>query len=297
MTEHARIRPLEAPRRFPWWPRKRPRFRPPTRLEFLMGLFALVIGIAAGLTYAWLLAPIPAVDTEPHQLHRLARAEYMVSILLRWAAEEDWDAAIHSLEELNIGEEIPSSVAELACELVGRGYTQKGSGLRAIQQVVRFYQSAGASGCADVLDLPPDSATLVQITAPSPVPIPTATIGATALPAPPSTTRAFQLSRLETHCDPVTSGLIIVYVQEPNSRGIRGQRVRVSWEDGESFFVTGLHPDQDPGYGDFAMQRGQIYRVELPGQSTLSAELRARSCQARGRVLLRSYHLTYRPAK
>jgi len=297
MTEHARIRPTETPRHFRWWPRQRPRFRPPTRLEILLGILALGIGLAAGLSYAWLLAPVPAVDTEPHQLHRLARAEYMVSILLRWATDEDWAAAIRSLEELEIGEDIPAAVAELACELVGRGYTQKGSGFRAIQQVVRFYQRAGASGCADVLGLPSGSAALVQITAPAPTALPTATSGATALPAPPSTTRAFQLSRLETHCEAATAGLIIVYVQEPDSRGIRGQRVRVSWEEGESFFVTGLHPGQDPGYGDFAMQRGRSYRVELPGQSAPSAALLARSCQARGRILLRSYHLTFRPAK
>ena len=293
MTEHARIRPVEPARRSRW----RPRFRRPTRWEILIGFLVFCIGVAGGLAYAWLFAPVPEVDTEPHQLHRLARAEYMVAIILRWAADDDLVSAVRALEALKLGGELPAAVAELACELVGRGYAEDGSGFRAIQQVVRFYQNAGASGCADVLNLPSSSSALVEITTIPEEPPATATPRGTALPGPPSTTRAFQLTRLETHCDPVTTGLIIVYVQEPNTRGIRGQRVRVSWEGSESFFVTGLHPDQDRGYGDFAMQPGQSYRVELPGQSPPSALLSARSCQSRGRTLLRSYLLTYRPAK
>lgn len=293
MTEHARFRPVAPTQRSRW----RPRLRPPTWLETLLGLLAFCIGIAGGLAYAWLLAPLPEVDTEPHQLHRLARAEYMVAIILRWAADDDLVRAARALDDLRLGEDAPAAVAALACELVGRGYAEDGSGFRAIQQVVRFYQNAGASGCADVLNLPSSSSALVEISAVPEEPPTTATPSGTALPGPPSTTRAFQLTRLETHCDPATAGLIIVYVQEPNTRGIRGQRVRVSWESGESFFVTGLHPDQDPGYGDFAMQPDQRYRVELPGQSPPSDILSARRCQSRGRSLLRSYLLTYRPAK
>ena len=293
MTEHVRLQPIELPQRFRW--RLRP--RPPTVREIMLGVVAFLLGVGGGLVYAWLFAPVPETDTEPHQLHRLARAEYMVAIILRWAADDDDGAAMKALESLQLGDDVAAAVAQLACELVGRGYSESGNGFRAIQQVVRFYQKGGASGCADALDLPAVAPALVRITALPDEPLATATPSGTVLPAPPSITRAFQLTRLETHCDPTTAGLIIVFVQEPNARGIRGQRLRASWDGGESDFVTGLHPDRDPGYADFAMQPGRRYRIEMPGQAPPSTSLSARSCQSRGRTLLRSYQLTYRPAK
>ena len=70
----------------------------------------------------------------------------MVAIILRWAADDDDGAAWNALASLQLGDDVTAAVAELACELVERGYTESGSGFRAIQQVVRFYQSAGASG-------------------------------------------------------------------------------------------------------------------------------------------------------
>ena len=293
MTQHARLQPPDSPHRFRW----RSHLRLPTARELGLGAIALLLSVAGGLAYAWLLAPVPETDTEPHQLHRLARAEYMVAIILRWAADDDDGAAWNALASLQLGDDVAAAVAELACALVERGYTESGSGFRAIQQVVRFYQSAGASGCADALDLPAVAPALVRITAVPDAPLATATPSGTALPAPPSTTRAFQLTRLETHCDPTTAGLIIVFVQEPNALGIPGQRLRASWEGGASDFVTGLHPERDPGYADFAMQPGERYRIELPGQAPPSTALNARSCLSRGRTLLRSYLLTYRPAK
>ncbi len=294
MSEHAHRPKPSNQRRHRWRiaPRK------PRPSEWILGLLVSILGVGGGLAYSWLLAPVTDVLSEPHQLHYHARSEYMVAILLRWAADGDDLAAWRDLAALQLGEDIAAAVAERACDLVGRGFTNSNSGFRTLQKVIHFYQNAGKEGCADFLAPPATAPALVLITAVPQEPQPTNTPSGTALPGPPDPTRSFQLTRLETHCDPATAGLITIYVQEPNAQGIPGQIVRVSGPGkSQSDFLTGLHPNRDAGYADFAMKLGETYRVELPGQAPPSAALLARSCQTRGQTIQRSYLLIYRPAK
>ncbi len=55
---------------------------------------------------------------------------------------------------------------------------------------------------------------------------------------------------------------IYAYVYDADGNEIPGVRLRVWWPGGEDFMITGLKPEEGPGYADFAMYNGS-YSVEV----------------------------------
>jgi hypothetical protein len=68
--------------------------------------------------------------------------------------------------------------------------------------------------------------------------------------------------------DPNLNGIIEVYVRDFSvAEGVRGERIRVQWENGSSIFFSGLKPERDAGYADFQMEAGESYVISMPGRS------------------------------
>jgi hypothetical protein len=67
-------------------------------------------------------------------------------------------------------------------------------------------------------------------------------------------------------CDgPEWAGVLQIYVQDVEGRGLPNVEAQVSWEGGWNRFFTGLKPEIDPGYADFRMSPGQVYDVVIWG--------------------------------
>lgn len=247
-------------------------------------LIGLVLGVSAGLFYAWNLAPAQEVDTEPWQLDANGRANYTAAIALAYAEDGDLGRAVERLVSLHFPGDPIQGVADVACQLASTGYGNSTSGLQTLRSMIRLYRLQGRSGCADDL-IPMDENTtsgVVNLTLPTPTitltpppsktptpevrrptPTPLLLIVPTQIPQ-----NDFTLVSVTTSCTTDQSGLIVVEVYDTNgATGLPGMEVRVRWSGGESRFFTGLKPEKGPAYADFQMDSGIDYIVDMPGRA------------------------------
>ncbi len=290
-------------------PDQRSKYRRPRRPFSIWGLlFGVIAGIAGGLVYAWILNPRIEVQTAPWQLNKQDRANYIAAITLRYSYDGDLNGAVESLLALKSPGDPIQEVADVACELATNGYAQTGTGLRALQSMMQFYQLQGRKGCADNLISLGQPTVVVQVD----VATPTAQPPATKTPTPESPAQAtptqpafiptvqpktsYTIATIRTDCDAQASGVIEVRVQDDAGDGVPGQAIKVRWDTGDSTFYTGMKPERGPDYADFQMEAGKSYTVEMPGQSDPSQPLVATPCNtADGKQVLTLYRVYFRP--
>lgn len=304
-SEHISAVPRQRP------PRDSRYHRPRRNISWVAFLIGVIAGMAGGLYWAWQVAPIEETDTAPWQLNAQNRADYVVAILLAYSYDSDLNKAYMRLLELRPEGDPIQYVADVACDLARSGYVDSASGERAIRSMMTFYQNQGRSGCADTL--------LVIAVGPTLAPEPIA--GTPTLPPPPTKTTtptneagaatatpevrvaptvipqgAFEIVRFERFCDANTPGLLIVQVQDSDGSPLPGQRVRVTWRDGRSDFLTGIKPGQARDYADFVMDAGVGYTVNLLGLSDPSQVATSDTCfDPSGRETRSSYRAVFRP--
>jgi hypothetical protein len=240
-----------------------------------------------------------------------------VAIALAFSGDSNLNRAIDRLLTLqgqNASADIFQQVADTACRLASTGYVDSSAGLKAIRNMMTFYQLQGKSGCADNLvpALALESTSVVQIDLPTSTLPPPATKTPTPVsevqfsPTPPRPLvvptsipqREFVLANVSTFCDADISGVIEVFVQDFGGVGLAGLPVRVRWDDGEDVFFTGLKPERGPAYADFAMEPGKGYIIDMPGRADPSSDqLVAVTCSAEtGEQTMISYRAVFLPA-
>lgn len=299
---------FESPRRVPG------RYqRPRSLVSWPAAVIGLILGIAAGLTYTWMLNPIQEFNTHPWQLRAEDRAQYIVAIMLDYGHTGDLGRAVTRLTELRPAGDPIQLVADTACSLTTSGYANSSSGLRAVRAMMTFYQLQGRTGCADTLIAadamdPPRVSTIEASTATlappaTKTPTPAAPIRADVTPSlfivptnPPQSD--YEIVNIPTSCSLEQPSTIEVSVVDFNGQGIAGQVVRVRWDDGESLFATGLKPERGAGYADFTMEPGLSYVVDMPGLSDPTQPLTAISCALEdGARSVISYRVVFRPVQ
>jgi hypothetical protein len=93
----------------------------------------------------------------------------------------------------------------------------------------------------------------------------------------------FKLTGQDEVCDPnLPDGLLQVVVLSANRRQIPGMEIKITWENNEEKFFTGLKPESGNGYADFIMTQGVSYSVQLAAGSDIAAGLIAPACQNPG---------------
>lgn len=293
-------------------PRDSRYYRPRRNISWVAIFVGIIIGVAAGLYWAWQVAPIEETDTAPWQLNTHDRADYVVAIMLAYRYDSNLNTAYMRLLELRPDGDPIQYVADIACDLARSGYVDSASGERAIHAMMTFYQNQGRAGCADTLL--PDASGPTRTPAPlaqtptSPL-LPTKTNTPTHEPGAITPTPeiriaptvipqgAFEIVRFERLCDANTPGLLIVQVQDSDGGPLPGQRVRVTWRGGKSDFLTGIKPGQARDYADFLMDAGIGYTVDMPGLSDPSQIATSDTCfDPTGRETRASYRAVFRPA-
>ena len=295
----------------PEFPRRRTRYnRPRTTISRWVLVFGIAFGILLSLGYAWVIAPVEEIDTEPYQLRLADKNHYVVAIILEYQQSGDLARAVNKLITLRLGDDPIQSVADVACDLASTGYVDSTSGLNAVRAMKTFYQLQGRAGCADLLvpDIQVLDSQVLEVIVPTNTPTippppsktPTPDLGpATPTPnivptVPPQ--RDFEGRIVNTFCDTQIPGLIEVFVTQFNGDGIPGEKVRVRWEGDESIFVTGLKLERGESYADFQMEQGIGYTIDMPGLSDpLGTPLVAESCFTEsGAESIRSYRIVFR---
>ncbi|MDT8306032.1 MAG: hypothetical protein RRC07_08860 [Anaerolineae bacterium] len=255
-------------------------------------LLGLLLGLAGGLVYAWLINPIVYVDARPARMSARYQDEYIFLVSQSYAYSGAWEIAQRRLAALD-EPSLPQRVAALF-----ERYLREGAPAGAVRNLATLTRKLGGDNPALALFNPTPQPPAVTATAtmavstptatllptPSPTPIPTNTSRPSPTPSrtplPTATPRpAFRLLSQERLCSADAPVLLIaVEVVDALLDPLPGVEVIVTWEGGSDRFFTGFRPDQSAGYADFAMLPGISYTVRLAGGSPEISGLRIEAC-------------------
>ena len=76
------------------------------------------------------------------------------------------------------------------------------------------------------------------------------------------------------------SPLIQVDVRDAAGQPVPSVEVLVTWQSGQDHFYTGLHPEFNLGYGDFAMTPEVVYSIHLADGGQAVSDLASSECVA-----------------
>jgi hypothetical protein len=221
---------------------------------------AMVVGLAGGLVYTWVLDPIELYNATPNTLRARDKFVYVALIGDLYAYEGDLSRAEARLAELGI-----EADGTLLAGLIEE-YLDGGGQAEEVRNLAQLAEALGASG----------GVLLVFAAAPTPSPEPTATIqtqpgsqpaGASITPVPTVTPApSFHLVEQTAVCaEPGQPGSISVWVRDQDGNGLAGIEIVVSWSTGQDRFFTGLRSERGAGYADFEMAPEVEYEVALAG--------------------------------
>jgi hypothetical protein len=223
------------------------------RAALLVLALTMVVGLAGGLLYTWVLDPIEWYDTTPDALCTEDKLVYLTLLGDLYAAEDDLSRVEARLAELDVEADGPVLAGLIEQYLDSGGRTEE------VRNLARLAEALGASG--GVLS--------VFASAPTPSPEPTSTVPSQPGPSPtagPSATPApsFQLTEQTAICaEPGRPGFIAVRVRDAEGNEMAGVELVVSWSTGQDRFFTGLRPERGAGYADFRMEPKVEYEVAL----------------------------------
>jgi hypothetical protein len=249
----------------------------------------LVIGLAGGLYYAWIVAPVVYVEAGPARFSPQHKVEYIYLVSQSYAIEGSWERAQERLAALD-DPEIAQSVTTLL-----ETYLRQQKPAAEIENLAKLAQQLGAQGPAVALFAPtplsgaatstptappilPPTATATPTSLPTQTPLPTLT--ATSTPRPSATPRLiYRLLSQQRVCRRDNAGpMIEVITQDALLEPLPGVEVLVGWDGGSDRFFTGFKPEQGPGYGDFTMRPDVSYTVRLADGSPEVSGLRSEPC-------------------
>lgn len=259
----------------------------------------VAIGLGLGLTLTWVIWPVQYYDTDPADLRPEHKEDYIALVGAAYAVDGDLaraKARLAKLEEKDIG--------SVVAGLVER-YLREGRNVEETRGLAKLADALGVS----------TGAMLVYMATPTPLPtqtpggppiasgppppmVPTPTLPATAGPPEAATTpeAIFHLLEQDRFCEGQGGGRILVYVRDETGQGLPNVKITVSWPEGADEFFTGLKPEEDPGYADFAMQQGIMYNLAVAGAGSvegLSTEFSAADCPNTEQPVPSSWRLVF----
>ncbi|HSB65352.1 MAG TPA: hypothetical protein VLD65_02170, partial [Anaerolineales bacterium] len=266
-------------------------------------LTGVIMGVALGLLYSWLISPVKYIDAPPYALRADYKDEYRALIASAYLYNYDLLRAQDRLAQLN--DENPVHVLALQAQqalseghpaeevqalntlslALGRVVTPEITD-RAPVQGSTAIPSASELSPTPLMDDPLAGQALASPANPiagnAPVPITTSTLPLTGTATPnPTPGGPFILQETRLVCDiGQSSPLIQVDLRGATGQPVPAVEVIVAWEGGEDHFFTGLQPELGLGYGDFIMTPATIYSIRPSGGGQAVNELSAAECVA-----------------
>jgi hypothetical protein len=241
------------------------------RTGWLALAVGMVLGIAAGLYYAWGVNPVAYLDTAPASLRADFRADYLTLIAVAYAGEGDLARARARLG-LFPDTDPAQTLAALAQQRLALGRPPSEAQALALLSSALGERPTPFPGSDDsptgAAVSPAPSRTPTATPTPRPTHTPTATPGA-----------PYTLVEQERVCSPSLSPpRLMVVVSDGAGRPVAGVEVLVVWDAGQSRFFTGLKPELGVGYADYDMESGVTYTLELAYSDDLVTDLTAEPC-------------------
>ena len=260
--------------------------RPTTAGLILLGL---LIGLVGALYYAWVVAPIVYTEVGPSRFSDAYKAEYIYLVSQSYAVNGNWARAEQRLLMLE-DPDLNQTVAALL-----ENYLREQQEPQVIENLAQLGQSLGVEDKAVALfaptpsgvipaDTPTAAAPAEPTISPTETHTPSATPEPSATPTPspqpsPTARPNYRLLAQEPTCekgDPAS--LLVVETQDAMLNPLPGVEALVTWEGGEDHFFTGFKPALGAGYGDFKMEPGVSYTVQLADDSPEISGLRIEPC-------------------
>jgi hypothetical protein len=242
-----------------------------TARPWLPMLLGILLGVTAGLFYAWRISPLRYTDTAPASLRADFRADYLALVASAFASSGDLPRAQARLSAVP-DPNLPASLAALAQQRLGAGFPEsEAQALAALAGALGEGPGAASTGSPAAVASPPP-----PTRAPTRRPPPTATRGPTATPGAP-----FRLAEQAPICEPdLPAPMIQVEIVDASGRGVAGVPITVVWDSGQDRFYTGLKPELGLGYADFVMAADTLYTVQVAGTQAVVTELQSQACSA-----------------
>jgi len=224
----------------------------------------VVLGLILGLLVSVKFFPVRYANAHPALLNSAGKDEYRLLVAEAWRTDKNLPRALQRLELLqdaNPANTLTSQATLLRSQGATAGDVQSLTDLAAILR--KSAPTPAATGT-------PDAKNTAQNTAP---PAATATNGDQ--PAAPTSTphvglpsgeMTFNLTERKDVCDDsLPAGYVVVEVVDAGGGPLAGVKVDVAWDGGNDSFYTGLSPKKSLGYGDFKMEAGVKYTVQVGG--------------------------------
>lgn len=279
-------------------------------------LLALLAGLALGLAYSWLIAPVRVIDSEPIALRDDFKDQYRLAIAASFAGTGNIARAQARLAFLGDADPIEALNAQ-AQRMLASGDPAEAGKVAALASALEtgevFLINSPVPSPISSPSIPPLAANtsaaaltpqLIQTDTPSaasetPEPfLPTAVIASTPRPtrtAIPTAGAPFSLTLQETVCDVnLPDGLLQVVVLSSSRRQMPGMEIRITWSGGEDRFFTGFKPELGNGYADFIMTADVVYSLQLGAGSDVASGIAAPACQTEdGSPYIGGFRLTF----
>ena len=284
--------------------------------RWLALIAGLVVGLAAGLVYTWLVNPVQVINTYPALLRTDYRQDWMRLAALSYAADRDLAHARSRLEGLD-QREVTRAVSAMI-----EAYATAGRPAETLRRLTALAHELGAYTPAMLVYLhtptrqpspthtstptpspsptytpsptpspspsPTPTATPTKTPVPTPVtPLSTPTASPTITPLPPTPTPPpgppFVVARRERTCEPGQEPRIEVVVRDESGEQLPGIEIWLLWSGGADRAVTGLKPGGGTGFVDFSAEMDVSYTVTIGELGTpLVTGLQIKSCPAVG---------------
>ena len=274
----------------------------------------LILGLAMGLGYAWLIQPMQYTETSPVSLRADFKGSYRTLIALAYASNGDLVRARARLELLQ-DENVTQLLTEQAQRKLADGSPQNEARALSLLAVAlgKVPPTVALQSTPELSMTPGSESTITPEVTPSNSPaateqgssidtteitdtlalastmsaslVPTRTLNPTNTPLPtwtPTPTRRspYTLQSQEFVCEEeLDRPLIQIEVQDAAEQPVPGIEAIVNWDGGENHFFTGLKPDLGLGYADFVMTPSVVYTLRLAAGSELIPDLATSECE------------------
>lgn len=274
-------------------------------------LTGLVLGVIIGVLVALAFIPPTYVDTSPASLAPAEKDQLRGLIALAYLADHDLGRAQARLALLK-DENIQGLLAAKAQQILAAGGSPDEARAMAVlaedlvkapvqptAELAQALTDEPLSGSESPVDLPTlDMSSAIQTPTKAPLAsiTPQASLEPLSTEIPVSIINApFALESKEEICDPdLKEPLLQVDVMDKNALPVPGIRIEVTWDGGENYFYTGLFPQYDSGYADYAMQTDISYSLRAGVSGETVHGLKTHSCtSSSGAAYLGGWKLTF----
>jgi hypothetical protein len=234
-----------------------PQRRPPLFL-----LTGLIIGLVAGLIFAWIVWPPRVVGVGPASLEENYKEQYRLMAAFAFASSGDLGRAKARLALLQDGDPVRALTSQAQVALANSATQREARALAGLAAVMQDAIASQAS-TAEAINTPD----LDQQDAVS-TPFESGEADA-----------SYTLENQELLCDGVdTPPYLKIYVFDPNANPQAGVQLTLDSGEDVAELSTGLRPEMSAGYAEFILTPRVLYTLSINGFESTSG-IQAAACQ------------------